>query len=315
MGKLTKNFPRNTRPAGPPGPPRPPGTDRKNGSNPEHATPASDTVRVYFNSIKKIPLLTTREEKTLARKISRGDAEARKKMIESNLRLVVNIAKRYINRGFPLQDLIEEGNIGLIKSVERFKANKGCKFSTYATYWIKQSIERAIANQSNIVRLPIHITADLAKLSRANRELMAQLSREPEMTELIDRTGFSGRYLKKLDIIKRKSFSLDSVSPEGGEQSLIEKIEDETFPNPLALLEDSRRNEMVDAWLGMLEDNERKIIKLRFGLDKNGPQTLESIGRTFGVTRERVRQIEVKALDKLKRIIRDRGDIASFDAV
>src|SRR3989337_3874064 len=145
---------------------------------------STDSVKFYFNSIKKYQLLTPKEEKLLAKKISKGDHLARSRMIEANLRLVVNIAKRYINRGFPLQDLIEEGNIGLIKSVERFKANKGCKFSTYATYWIKQSIERAIANQSNIVRLPIHITADLAKLARASRELMMVLNRDPSIGEL-----------------------------------------------------------------------------------------------------------------------------------
>ena len=172
---------------------------------------STDSVKSYFNSIKRFHLLTSREEKLLAKKISKGDQEARRRMIEANLRLVVNIAKKYMNRGFPLPDLIEEGNIGLIKSVERFRASKGCKFSTYATYWIKQSIERAIANQGNVVRLPIHVTADISKLSRATRELMMALSREPDFSELAERTGFSGRYVKKLDLISKKSYSLEAL--------------------------------------------------------------------------------------------------------
>ena len=307
MGKLTKDSPKDF--------PRPVQADREAEPQKEERAPASDTIRVYFNSIKKFQLLTPGEEKTLARRISRGDCDARKRMIESNLRLVVNIAKRYINRGFPLQDLIEEGNIGLIKSVERFKATKGCKFSTYATYWIRQSIERAIANQSNIVRLPIHITADITRVSRATRELTARLHREPTIRELGDKTGLSGRYLKKLDTIKRKSFSLDGTATDGGEQTLLDKLEDEASPAPLALIEEARRTERVDEWLNLLEENERMIIRFRFGLDKSGPRTLESIGKVFGVTRERVRQIEVKALEKLKRIIKDTDNIESFDAV
>ncbi len=277
--------------------------------------PSSDTVKVYFNSIKRFSLLTPREEKQLARKIAKGDKQARQRMIESNLRLVVNIAKRYISRGFPLQDLIEEGNIGLIKSVERFKAAKGCKFSTYSTYWIKQSIERAIANQSNIVRLPIHVTADLSKITRATRELKMQFSREPTVPELSHRTGLSGRYVKKLDTISRKSYSLEAALPDGTEQTLLERIPDDSYPTPMELIDEARRIINIDVWLNMLDENEREIIRLRFGLGKDGPSTLEAIGKTLGVTRERVRQIEVKALAKLRRIIKETANIASFDAM
>lgn len=286
-----------------------------------HATPletnavASDTVKVYFNSIKRYNLLTSKEEKSLARKIARGDLDARRRMIESNLRLVVNIAKRYLNRGFPLQDIIEEGNIGLIKAVERFKASKGCKFSTYATYWIKQSIERAIANQSNIVRLPIHITADLAKITKATREFTAQNNREPSMAEISGRTGLSGRYVKKLDMINRKSCSLEASLPDGSEQTLLERLPDETFPMPLEFIESGRRTGSIERWFGQLDDGERHIIELRFGLSDDGPKTLESIGKMFGVTRERVRQIEVKALAKLRKLIKEWDDIVSYDAV
>jgi RNA polymerase primary sigma factor len=291
---------------------------RKNARNEDREFkeyPSADSVRFYFTRIKMCPLLTSKEEKQLARKIARGDTEARRRMIEANLRLVVNIAKRYLNRGFPLQDLIEEGNIGLIKSVERFRASKGCKFSTYATYWIKQSIERAIANQANVVRLPIHISADISKIARASRELTMVLNREPSVAEISEKTGLAGRYVKKLDIINKKSYSLDSTIPDSGDQSLLDRIEDNTYPTPLELLESVRRSVKINGWLDLLDKNERNIIRLRFGLDVGGPRTLDAIGKAFGVTRERVRQIEVKALDKLKKIIRETDDIASLDAV
>lgn len=290
------------------------------GLQPEHAPPeretsASDTVKVYFNSIKRFTLLTSKEERVLSRRIAKGDEVARRRMIESNLRLVVNIAKRYINRGFPLQDIIEEGNIGLIKAVERFKASKGCKFSTYATYWIRQAIERAIANQSNIVRLPIHITADLAKVTRATREHMLRHNTEPTVGEISERTGLSGRYVKKLDTISRKSCSLEASIPDGSEQTLLERLPDDAFPAPLEMIEQARRTNSIERWLGLLDETERAIVELRFGISDDGPQTLEAIGRIFGVTRERVRQIEVKALVKLRRLIREWDDISTYDAV
>ncbi|MEK7772872.1 MAG: RNA polymerase sigma factor RpoD/SigA, partial [Deltaproteobacteria bacterium] len=276
---------------------------------------AADSVKYYFNCIRKYPLLTFREEQELAGRIARGDQQARGKMIESNLRLVVNIAKRYVNRGYPLQDLIEEGNIGLIKSVERFKAVKGCKFSTYATYWIRQSIERAIVNQSNIIRLPIHVAADISKLNRAARDLSVALNREPDHRELSEKTGFSGRYVKRLDIISKKTYSLERFAPDGGDQPLLDKIEDNTFPAPLELLSRLRRLDRVNNWVNLLDESESAVIKMRFGLDDSPPKTLEAIGRAFGVTRERVRQIEVRALGKLRHIIREMDDVSSFDAV
>lgn len=287
------------------------------GAEPKEArvSAATDSVKYYFNCIKRYPLLTFSEEQELARGISRGDQRARRKMIESNLRLVVNIAKRYVNRGYPLQDLIEEGNIGLIKSVERFKAVKGCKFSTYATYWIRQSIERAIVNQSNVIRLPIHVAADIGRLNRAARDLTVVLRREPSHRELSEKTGFSGRYVKRLDIISRKTYSLERTAPDGGDQTLLEKIEDNTFPSPIELLSMLRRRDRVDKWLTLLDDSESSVIKMRFGLDNSPPRTLEAIGRAFGVTRERVRQIEARALGKLRHIIKEMDDISSYDAV
>ncbi|MBI5237276.1 MAG: sigma-70 family RNA polymerase sigma factor [Deltaproteobacteria bacterium] len=276
---------------------------------------SSDTVLVYFNNIRRYPLLTSAEEKRLAGRIARGDTTARRTMIESNLRLVVNIAKRYFNRGFQLQDLIEEGNIGLIKSVERFRADKGCKFSTYATYWIRQSIERAIASQSNVVRLPIHVTADMARIARVTRALRYQYDREPSIGELSDKTGLSGRYVKKLGHLAKRPFSFDSSIAEGGEQSLIEKFEDTTSLSPYQLIAEARRTDSIGRWLAFLDKNEKDIIRMRFGIGVDEAKTLETIGRLYGVTRERIRQIESKALIKLKDIIRETDKITSLDSV
>jgi len=236
----TGKAPRKARPSGS----RIRGDEKK--SRPAQST---DSLRYYFDSIKKYPLLTSKEEIELADRIARGDQEARRKMIEANLRLVVNIAKRYLGRGFPFQDLIEEGNIGLIKSAERFRTAKGCKFSTYATYWIKQSIERAIANQSNVVRLPIHINADLMKLNKAARELMMTLNREPDVAELAEKTGFSGRYVKKLDTVGKKSYSLESSLPDGSGQSILDRREDDTRLTPLEVIEKGRRTDKINDWL------------------------------------------------------------------
>jgi RNA polymerase primary sigma factor len=272
-------------------------------------------VGLYFKRIKKYPLLKPGEEMLLADKIALGDKDARRRMIESNLRLVVSIAKRYLNRGFQLQDLIEEGNIGLIKSVERFKASKGCKFSTYATYWIRQCIERSIANQSNIIRLPVHISADMAKISKATRDFISLLNREPTIKELADKTGLTLKYLNKLNGINLKSCPLESAFPDGTESSLIERLTDDTMPAPGDRIEAARRFDKVNEYLGMLTESERGIIRLRFGLGGSDPMTLESIGKSFGITRERVRQIEAKALSNLKKNMLATDDIASYDTV
>ncbi len=280
----------------------------------ENTDPTStDSVKAYFNGITKYPLLSPEEERVLARRIARGDREARKRMIEANLRLVVNIAKRYMHRGLPLQDLIEEGNIGLIKSVERFNEARGCKFSTYATYWIRQSVERAIANQASVVRLPIHVTTDLSRLVKATRELKSALGREPSVRELSERTGMSGRYVKKLTGIATKIYSLEATFSDDSDQTLLDRLEDENSPLPMEGIDAARRSELIEEWLERLDENEREIIRSRYGLDGE-PETLEKIGRRFGVTRERIRQIEVKALEKLKKMIKD-TDITSLDAI
>jgi RNA polymerase primary sigma factor len=274
---------------------------------------STDSIKAYFNNIKRYPLLTSGEEKALAERIARGDGQARKKMIEANLRLVVNIAKRYIYRGLPLQDLIEEGNIGLIKSVERFKAAKGCKFSTYATYWIRQSVERAVVNQSKIVRMPIHVTSDLARMMRSTRELKGSLKRDPSTRELAEKMGVSGRYVTKLKTISRKSCSLNATFNDQSDHSLLDKLEDDKFPLPIDIVDAEKRAEQIRVWLDMLDANESTVLRLRFGLEGE-PQTLEKIGRVFGVTRERVRQIEGRALEKLKKIV-EKNDIKSPDSI
>jgi len=265
----------------------------------------TNAITSYFESIKGIDLLTACEEKALAGMIARGDAGARHKMIVSNLRLVINIAKRFTGRGLPLQDLIEEGNIGLIKAVERFRSIKGCRFSTYATYWIRQSVDRAIANQANTVRLPIHVTNDLAKITRARRILGVELHREPLVAEVSVRTGLKERYVKKLEKIIKKTCSLESTLPGEFDQPLLERIEDTNATSPMELVDGDKRVRKVREWLRLLETNEADIIKYRFGIDGSETETLEKIGMRLGVTRERVRQIEVKALRKLKNIIKD----------
>ena len=275
---------------------------------------SADSVTIYFNSIKRIPLLKLDEERALARLIAKGDIDARRKMIEANLRLVINIAKRYVNRGLQIQDLIEEGNIGLIKAVERFKLSKGCRFSTYATYWIRQSIDRAIANQANTVRLPIHVSTDISKLSRAERELTASFGREPSVRELSEKSGLSGRYVNKLHAINRKTYSLESPVTEGGEQVLLDVLEDTSAPEPIAAVDATVRAARIEVWLDALDPNERTIIRTRFGLDGKEPETLEIVGRRFGITRERVRQIEAKALLKIKKAL-DETQVVFTDVV
>lgn len=265
---------------------------------------STDALSIYFKAIRRCALLSSAAEKETALKVTKGDERARSLMIESNLRLVVNIARRYINRGLALQDLIEEGNIGLIKAVERFKASKGCKFSTYATYWIKQAVERAIANQANTVRLPIHVSTDMARIARATKELTRTLRREPSVTELAENTGLSGRYVKHLDMVGRKNYSLDAALPDTSDLSLLDKFEDKSCLTPMESIEDARRKASVAGWIATLEKNEQSVIRLRFGFDGGDPQTLDAVGKTFGVTRERVRQIESKVLVKLRNLAR-----------
>lgn len=263
----------------------------------------SHSIKAYFDGIKRYPLLSPEEEVVLAARVASGDREARRQMIESNLRLVVNIAKRYAGRGLSFQDLIEEGNLGLIKAVERFKTAKGCRFSTYATYWIRQAIERAIVNQSRVVRLPVHITAGVMRVTKTARELEVRLHREPSVREIAERMGTSGRYVRKLMLVAKKTLSLDATLTEDSDQSLLDLIEDERFQSPEEMVKEAQRLQLIHLWLDRLNENELAIISMRFGLGGE-PRTLEEVGKRFGVTRERIRQIEVNALSKLRRMIK-----------
>ncbi len=263
--------------------------------------------RLYMRDLRKLPVITVEEEKFYARKVAEGSAEARKKMIEANLRLVVKIARRYVNQGLSLLDLIEEGNIGLIKAVEKFNLAKECRFSTYATWWIKQSIERSIANHSRTIRLPVHVSSRVNRISKIISAYVEKNGREPSLEEISQESGFRIDFVRNLFTMAIKTYSLESYIDENSKLTLEEVIPNPDNEEPLSILEHTRRMEEVASWLDALNSDERKVILLRFGLDGDEPQTLEMIGKTFGVTRERIRQIEQKALNKLRKIVKRRN--------
>lgn len=269
-----------------------------------------DAIKLYLREIQKTTLLTADEEKALASRIATGEKAARDKMIESNLRLVVKIAKRYINRGLPFLDLIEEGNMGLIKAVERFKLSKECRFSTYATWWIRQSIERALVNQSRTIRLPVHVSDDINKMLKITRELVQRYNREPNVKEIATEMNVNSAYIRRLMVLLKKTYSIERPMGENNDYFLIDTIEDTSTISPAVLLEDLNKYEIVSKWFSSLSDNEQKILTLRFGLDDKEPQTLDTIGRSFGVTRERIRQIEAKSLEKLRKYIENTDSVA-----
>lgn len=263
-----------------------------------------DAVKIYLKDIRKANLLTAKEELELSDRVRAGDEAARQRMIESNLRLVVRIASKYVNKGLPFLDLVAEGNIGLMKAVEKFQSSKGCRFSTYAIWWIRQAIERSLVNQSRTVRLPSHISDDLNKLARATKELPKTLNRAPNIKEIADSMGVTINYVRRLMTLHKSSFSIDKPLGNNADYFLKDILEDKKTPSPHDIVEDIKSYEYVNSWLDQLKSNEKEIIKLRFGLNDNDPQTLEQIGQIFGITRERVRQIEVRALEKLKKIIK-----------
>ncbi|MDX2495449.1 MAG: sigma-70 family RNA polymerase sigma factor [Desulfuromusa sp.] len=268
-------------------------------SNDEQAT--ADAIKLYLKEIQKSQLLTAADERELAGLIAQGDNAARERMIESNLRLVVKIAKRYMNRGLPFLDLIEEGNMGLIKAVEKFKVSKGCRFSTYATWWIRQSIERSIVNQSRTIRLPVHVADDINKLIKISRELVQRLKRDPEVDEIAEAMGTDANHVRRMMILVKKTYSIEHPMGEGEDYSLIDTIEDTKLADPGSKIEDLDRFAHVLEWMDDLTENEREILAMRFGLEDRDPQTLDTIGQKFGVTRERIRQIEAKSLAKLRK--------------
>jgi RNA polymerase primary sigma factor len=263
-----------------------------------------EPITLYLREIQKTKLLTATEEKELAARVAQGDKAARDKMIVSNLRLVVNIAKRYMNRGLPFLDLIEEGNLGLMKAVERFELDKECRFSTYATWWIRQSIERALVNQSRTIRLPVHVSDAINKMVRVSRELAQKQNREPTVAEVAERLEVQVEEVRRLMVLLKKTFSIERPLGDSNDFFLIDTIEDSSTVSPEKLQEELNSYELVSKWFEeLLTENEKRVLTLRFGLNDEDPQTLDSIGRSFGVTRERIRQIEAKSLQKLRKLL------------
>lgn len=266
-----------------------------------------DVVKFYFKEIRKSPLLTFEQEQALAKRIKAGDEEARAQMIESNLRLVVSMGKRYINRGLPFSDIIEEGNLGLIRAVEKFDYKRGFKFSTYASWWIRQSIERAIANQVRMIRMPVHVAEIANAYTRAVRKLTQELGREPYPEEVAKKMKVSVNRVRTLSQLSRDTYSLDMLISDEGDDTLKDIISDENMPSPDATVDNESREKYLNECVSELADTERKVIQMRYGLSSTTPRTLDSIGRQFGITRERVRQIEKQAIGKLRNVTKCRS--------
>ena len=263
-----------------------------------------EAEKLYLRDLRKLSTMSEEEEKELAERISRGDRDARRKMIEANLRLVVKIARKYATPGVSVLDLIEEGNIGLIRAVEKFDLSRKCRFSTYATWWIKQSIERAILNYSRIVRLPVHVSARMRKISKVIHDYLEKEGREPTEEELRFSTDIPVTFIRNLMFIVTRTDSIDSLLNEEENMTMEDFLPDLSIDEPLSALEQTKRIEYIASWLDTLRDDEKRVIILRYGLDGAEPQTLESIGKLFGVTRERVRQIEHKSIGKLQKVVK-----------
>lgn len=262
--------------------------------------PTDDAVRMYLKEIGKVPLLTGAEERELAIRMEQGDEEAKKKLCESNLRLVVSIAKRYLNRGLSFLDLIQEGNLGLIKAVDKFDYTKGYKFSTYATWWIRQAITRSIADQARTIRIPVHMVETINKLIRISRQLLQELGREPTSEEIAKEMGITVEKVREIKKISQDPVSLETPIGEEEDSHLGDFIPDDDVPAPVEAAAYSMLKEQLMEVLDTLSDREKKVLMLRFGLEDGRPRTLEEVGKEFNVTRERIRQIEAKALRKLR---------------
>ncbi len=266
-----------------------------------------DATRLYLNEIGYSPLLSAEEEVYFARKALQGDEAARKRMIESNLRLVVKISRRYINRGLSLLDLIEEGNLGLIRAVEKFDPEKGFRFSTYATWWIRQNIERAIMNQTRTIRLPIHVVKELNVYLRAARELSQKLDHEPTHQEIADLLDKPVADVKKMLTLNERIGSVDSPMSAESERSVVESVADHQEVDPCKLLQEENLLSSMDQWLDELSVKHREVLTRRFGLRGHPVGTLEDVGREIGLTRERVRQIQVEGLALLRELMENQG--------
>ena len=259
-----------------------------------------DPVRMYLKEIGHVPLLTAEEEVELAQRMEAGDEEARHRLEEANLRLVVSIAKRYVGRGMLFLDLIQEGNLGLLKAVEKFDYSKGYKFSTYATWWIRQAITRAIADQARTIRIPVHMVETINKLVRISRQLLQELGRDPRPEEIAREMGISVARVHEIMKIAQEPVSLETPIGEEEDSHLGDFIEDEAAPAPAEAASFMLLREQLEEVLETLTDREKNVLRLRFGLEDGRSRTLEEVGQSFGVTRERIRQIEAKALRKLR---------------
>ncbi len=266
-----------------------------------------DATRMYLNEIGFSPLLTAAEEVYFSRLAQKGEESARKRMIESNLRLVVKIARRYLKRGLALLDLIEEGNLGLIRAVEKFDPERGFRFSTYATWWIRQTIERAIMNQTRTIRLPIHVVKEINLYLRAARKLAQDLEREPSAEEIATLLDKPIADVKRMLGLNERVTSVDTPIGDDEDRMLLDAIPDENNPDPSMLLQEENVNNNLELWLDKLNDKQREVVERRFGLHGHERSTLEEVGQEIGVTRERVRQIQMDALKRLREIMESEG--------
>jgi len=285
---------------------------RKEAAKQEESTTAStDVVHSYLRDIRRSQLLTFEEEQELGRRIKEGDDAARQQMIESNLRLVVSIGKRYINRGLPFSDIIEEGNLGLMRAVEKFDHTKGFKLSTYASWWIRQSIERAIINQSKVIRLPVHVVERINQYFKVVEQLLHKHGEDPSTEMVAEALGKTVAEVESLQGLLQSTYSLDSPVGDQEVTPMGALLEDHKGISPSASAEGIIRRERIIQWLTILRDKERQVIVYRFGLEGEEPKTLEQIGNIFGLTRERVRQIEAAALVKLRALVAEQTLTAS----
>jgi RNA polymerase nonessential primary-like sigma factor len=273
----------------------------------ESARAQADATQIYLREIGFSPLLTADEEVTLGRLVQKGDEKARCRMIESNLRLVVKISRRYINRGLAFLDIIEEGNLGLIRAVEKFDPERGFRFSTYATWWIRQTIERAIMNQTRTIRLPVHILKEINVYQRAARVLAQQLDHEPSAEEIAAKLDVPIENVKRMLGLDEKIASVDAPFESDQDRTLLDAIPDERAADPADLLQGEEVHGYISEWLQTLPEKQREVVERRFGLGGREASTLEQVGLDVGVTRERVRQIQVEALSKLRKILEKQG--------
>ena len=293
--------------------PAPVPDDRLDDLTPPEGISIDDPVRMYLKEIGKVPLLTADEEIELAKRMEEGDVDAKHRLCEANLRLVVSIAKRYVGRGMLFLDLIQEGNLGLIKAVEKFDYRKGYKFSTYATWWIRQAITRAIADQARTIRIPVHMVETINKLIRVSRQLLQEYGREPQPDEIADVMGISEEKVREIIKIAQEPVSLETPIGEEEDSHLGDFIPDDDAPAPADAAAFTLLKEQLMGVLSTLTPREEKVLKLRFGLEDGRARTLEEVGKEFNVTRERIRQIEAKALRKLRHPSRSRKLKDSID--